>query len=390
VTPSILDNDAAAIDRARELAPRFRERVSETEKLRRLPDESASELVESGLCGLLTPQRFGGSELGLEAVLDVTGVLAEACPSTGWVHALWAAHMWLIALFPPEVQEEVWSEPGSLISSVVSTKGTPTKVDGGYRWTGSGAYSSGIDHCNWVSPALNVPGDNGEPVRRWLLIPRSEFKIVDDWFTIGLKGTGSKTIVVDDVFIPANRAVSSSDMAAGTSPGALFHHNPQYAAPSVCIFTPPLAGTAIGAARGFLRAFEERLRSRLAVSDAQQAGEQAGTMIRWAKACADVDAARALLLQNAARFSRTPASQINEVDTARCRRDQAYSATLARQAVNSLFESSGASALFESSNLQRLWRDTNAAAAHHGLTWDVHGMSWGRLSFGLPSNPGGI
>jgi alkylation response protein AidB-like acyl-CoA dehydrogenase len=378
------------MDRARELAPQLRARVSETEQLRRLPDASAAELVESGLCGLLTPRRFGGSELGLEAVLDVTGVLAEACPSTGWVHALWAAHMWLIALFPPEVQEEVWSEPASLISSVVSTKGTPTKVDGGYRWTGSGAYSSGIDYCNWVSPALNVPGDNGEPVRKWLLIPRSDFKIVDDWFTIGLKGTGSKTIVVDDVFIPANRAVASSDMAAGTSPGARLHANPQYAAPSVCIFTPPLAGTAIGAARGFLHAFEARLRSRLGVADPQQAGEQAGTMIRWAKACADVDAARALLLQNAARFSRTPANQINEVDTACCRRDQAYSATLARQAVNSLFESSGASALFESSHLQRLWRDTNAAAAHHGLTWDIHGMSWGRLSFGLPSNPGGI
>jgi len=344
VTPAILDSYAAAIDRAHDLVPSFRARIAETEQLRRLPDASADELVESGLCGLLTPKRFGGSELGLEAVLDVTGVLAEACPSTGWVHALWAAHMWLIALFPPEVQEEVWSEPASLISSVVSTKGMPTKVDGGYRWTGSGAYSSGIDHCNWVSPALTVPGDNGEPVRKWLLIPRSDFKIVDDWFAIGLKGTGSKTIVVDDVFIPANRAVASTDMAAGTTPGARWHDNPQYAAPSVCIFTPPLAGTAIGAARGFLRAFEERLRSRLAVADAQQAGEQAGTMIRWAKACADVDAARALLLENARRFSRTPASQVNEVDTARCRRDQAYSATLARQAVNSLFVSSGAPA----------------------------------------------
>jgi alkylation response protein AidB-like acyl-CoA dehydrogenase len=388
--PLVLDSYAAAMDLARELAPKFGARVAETEQLRRLPDASAVELIESGLCGLLTPRCFGGSELGLEAVIDVTGILAEACPATGWVHALWAAHMWLIALFPPEVQEEVWSEPTSLISSVVSTKGTPTKVDGGYRWTGSGAYSSGIDHCNWVSPALTVPGDDGEPVRKWLLIPRSDFNIVDDWFTIGLKGTGSKTIVVDDVFIPANRAVSSTDMAAGSSPGARFHANPQYGAPSVCIFTPPLAGTAVGAARGFLHAFEERLRSRLAVADAQQAGEQAGTMIRWAKACADVDAARAMLLENARRFSRTPASQVNEIDRARCRRDQAYSATIARQAVNSLFESSGASALFESSPLQRLWRDTNAAAAHHGLTWDIHGMSWGRLSFGLPSNPGGI
>jgi 3-hydroxy-9,10-secoandrosta-1,3,5(10)-triene-9,17-dione monooxygenase len=388
--PAVLDSCDAALQRARELQPIIRARVAETEELRRLPDASAIDLLQSGLCGLLTPKRFGGSELGLEAVLDVTGVLAEACPSTGWVHALWAAHMWLMALFPAEVQEEVWSNPNSLISSVVSTKGTPVKVDGGYRWSGSGAYSSGIDHCNWVSPALNVPDADGNPVRKWLLIPRSDFKIVDDWYTVGLKGTGSKTIVVDDVFIPENRAVASQDMQAGTSAGAVFHDNPQYSATSVCIFTPPLAGTAIGAARGFLQAFEQRLRTRLASADSQATAEQAATLIRYANSCADVDAARAVLMENARRFSRTPSSQVDELDRARCRRDQAYAATTARQAVNSLFESAGASALFTTSDLQRLWRDTNAAAAHHGLMWDVHGMSWGRLAFGLPSNPGGI
>jgi alkylation response protein AidB-like acyl-CoA dehydrogenase len=221
-------------------------------------------------------------------------------------------------------------------------------------------------------------------------MPAADFTIVDDWYTVGLKVTGSKTIVVEDVFIPDNRAVSANDMAAGTSPGARFHSNPQYAAPAVCIFTPPLAGTAIGAARGFLRAFDTRMRSRLSNSDPQLVGEQAATLVRWAKACADVDAARALLMQNARGFSRTPSSQIDELDRARCRRDQAYAASMCRQAVNSLFESSGASALLEKSDLQRLWRDTNAAAAHHGLLWDVHGLSWGRLSFGLPSNPGWI
>jgi alkylation response protein AidB-like acyl-CoA dehydrogenase len=77
--------------------------VSETEQLR-LPDQSAAALLESGLRGLLTPRRFGGSELDLATVFDVTGVLAEACPSSGCVHALWAAHMWLMPLFPQGVQ----------------------------------------------------------------------------------------------------------------------------------------------------------------------------------------------------------------------------------------------------------------------------------------------
>jgi 3-hydroxy-9,10-secoandrosta-1,3,5(10)-triene-9,17-dione monooxygenase len=387
--PAVLDSYEAAIDRARELAPTFRGRVAETERLRRLPDESAAELIESGLAHLMTPRLFGGSELGLDAVLDVTGIIAEACPSTGWVHALLASHMWVMAQYPQEVQEEVWSNPRSLIASVTQTKGTPTRVEGGYRWTGSGAYASGIDQCNWVSPALWVPGKNGEPERMWLLIPRSAFTIVDDWHAMGLKGTGTNTIVVDDVFIPENCAVSHKDMQAGTSPGTLLHSNPQYAADFMCIASPPLAGTALGAARGFFRVFEQRLQSKLAGATAQQAHDQAGTMMRWAKSNADVDAARALLLENAKRFSRTPSSQVSELDKAKCRRDQAYSAAISREAVNSLFESSGASALSEGSEVQRLWRDTNAAAAHLGLVWDTWGLSWARVSFGLPSiNPG--
>jgi 3-hydroxy-9,10-secoandrosta-1,3,5(10)-triene-9,17-dione monooxygenase len=323
-------------------------------------------------------------------VLDVTGILAEACPSTGWVHALWAAHMWLMALFPEAVQEEVWDNPNSLISSVVATTGKPERVAGGYRWTGTGSYSSGIDHCNWLSPALQVPNEKGELERKWLLMPRSDFKIVDDWRTIGLKGTGSNTIIADDVFIPDERAVTSEQMSSGTSPGAALHGNPQYAAASVCIFTPPLAGTAIGAARGFLAAFEARFRQRLSTADPALAAEHAVTMSRYARACADVDAARAVLMNNARLYSRTPSSTLEELDKATCRRDQAYSATIAREAVNTLFESGGASALFERSELQRLWRDTNAAAAHHGLGWDVHGVSWGRIAFGLQSTPGGF
>ena len=91
-----------AIERARALKPVLRERVAETERLRRLPAENVADLLENGLYGLMTPKRFGGSELGSETMIDVTIELASACPSTGWVHMLWTAHMWLLALFPPE------------------------------------------------------------------------------------------------------------------------------------------------------------------------------------------------------------------------------------------------------------------------------------------------
>src|SRR5215471_17480091 len=214
--PAVPASYEEAIERAHALKPTLRERVAQTEQLRRLPAENVADVLESGLYGLMTPRRYGGSELGSEAMIDVTIELASACPATGWVHMLWTAHMWLLALFPPETQEEIWSNPNTLASSVVNTVGDVVPVDGGYRWTGRGFFSSGVDHCNWLTAAVAIKrdGHDGPPELRWLLIPREDIQIVDDWFTVGLKGTGSKTIEVDDIFIPERRTILGRDVEA--------------------------------------------------------------------------------------------------------------------------------------------------------------------------------
>jgi len=200
--PAVPGSYEEAVERARALKPRLRERVAQTERLRHLAPENVGDVLENGLYGLMTPKRFGGSELGSEAMIDVTIELASACPSTGWVHMLWTAHMWLLALFPPDAQEEVWSNPNTLASSVVNTTGDVVPVDGGYRWSGRGFFSSGADHCNWLTAAVPIKRpdmpEGAQPERRWMLIPREDFEIIDDWYTVGLKGAGSKTIVIND------------------------------------------------------------------------------------------------------------------------------------------------------------------------------------------------
>jgi len=254
-TPAVPVSYQDAMERARALKPRLIERVPETERLRRLPAETVTDLLENGLYGIMTPKRFGGSELGSETMIDVTIELASVCPSTGWVHMLWTAHMWLLALFPPEAQEELWSNPNTLASSVVNTAGDVVRVDGGYRWTGRGFFSSGVDHCNWLTAAVPIKRDNSEepPERRWLLIPRSDLEIIDDWFTVGLKGTGSKTIVVNDIFIPEYRTVSNKEIEEGMAPGRRINAHPMYGAISSANFTAAMAAPALGAARGFLK-----------------------------------------------------------------------------------------------------------------------------------------
>jgi alkylation response protein AidB-like acyl-CoA dehydrogenase len=381
--PAVLSSHAEALERARALKPVLKERVTETEGLRHLPPANVADLLENGLYGLMTPRRFGGSELGAETMIDVTIELASACPSTGWVHMLWTAHMWLLALFAEETQEEIWSNPNTLASSVVNTTGDVVPVDGGYCWTGRGFFSSGVDHCNWLTAAVPVKreGQDGQPERRWLLIPREDFVIIDDWYTVGLKGTGSKTIEAKDIFIPERRTLSNKDIEEGTSPGSQLHAHPMYSAMSSANFTAAMGMPALGAARGFLAAYEDRLRSKTNNLD----DGMLVNMGRYAQAVAQVDAVYAASMQNAQRLALRPAKDVTAEDRARCRRDQAFAAQSARKIVNMLYEECGGGGLFEKSEFQRYWRDANAAAAHHGLTWDWVSVAWTRTMLGLPT-----
>jgi hypothetical protein len=239
--PAVLNSYDEAIDCARALKPRLRERVAEAERLRRLPAENVADLLENGLYGLMTPR----------------------------VHMLWTAHMWMLAQFPLDTQQELWTNPNMLASSVVNTVGDVEPVEGGYRWTGRGFFSSGVDHCNWLTAAVPIKrqGAEGPPEMRWLLIPREDFEIVDDWFTVGLKGTGSKTIVVDRIFIPERRSVAGKDVEEGVAPGHRVHAHRMYGAISWANFTAATAAPAVGVARGFLGAYEDRLRSKSSAID---------------------------------------------------------------------------------------------------------------------------
>ncbi len=384
--PAVLTSYDEAIERARALKQILRERVAETEQLRRLPAANVADLLESGMYGLMTPKRFGGSELGPEAMIDVTIELASACPSTGWVHMLWTAHMWMLALFPPETQEELWSNPNTLASSVVNTTGHFVPVDGGYRWTGRGFFSSGVDHCNWLTALAPIrrEGVDGPPELRWLLLPREDIEIVDDWFTIGLKGTGSKTIVVNDAFIPERRTMTFADADGGRAPGSQLHAHPMYCGISSANFTAAMAAPALGVARGFLEAFQERLQSKSNNID----DGLTVNMARYAEASALVDAVHALTLQDAQRWARVPAWEVAQEVGVKCRLDQAFTAQTARKAINKLYEECGGSALFETSDFQRLWRDVNAAAAHRGLAWDWNAVGWTKTRLNIPTVPG--
>lgn len=393
VQPKVLASREEAVEAAKAVRPMLSEKAIATERNRSALPEVIEAMTDAGLFGVMTPKRWGGSELGFETMLAVQIQLASACSSTGWVYGVLAGHTWLAALFSEQAQADVFANPRSLVASLIRLGGTaPTKVEGGYRWEGGeGRFCSGIDHSDWILVGGQVPVDDGvEPT--YFLLPIDEVDIIDDWHAIGLKGTGSKSIRVRDSFIPEYRAVKFSDMAAGTAPGAETNEGPVYRLPYDCVWPLSLVGAPLGAALGAVETFTDATSKRVTPLPPMVQAAQGTALARLAKAAAMTDAAIGLVISDArAADAATGPEGFDQVERARRARNFAYAAQQARAAVNHLYEASGGSGVYEGPPMQRWFRDVNAAASHVAFTWDLASVAYGREACGLTgadSRPG--
>ena len=247
---------AELLARASALVPVLKERAAEAEQLRRLPNASVDALMASGLYRIAVPQRFGGLDADYAVALDVAEELARGCPAAGWCYGLWAAHAWLIGYWPLPAQEEVFgADPDALCSSSLNTgKSTCTPVDGGYRVTGRWEFSSGCDFATWLMLGVSGIGE-----RNWVLIPRSDFEIIDTWFVSGLRGSGSKDIVVTDAFVPPHRVLDVPTAGDGDYSGWDVHRQSRYRAPITVLLGWDLVAPLLGIAQGMIDEFIARI-----------------------------------------------------------------------------------------------------------------------------------
>ena len=157
----VAPDERELLHRAAGLVPVLKERAAHTEELRRVPEETVSDLLDTGLHRIGVPKRFGGLDAGYGLALDVAAELGRGCPSTSWCYGLWAAHAWLVGYWPLQAQEEVFGDSADtlLSSSLNPGKSTCEPIEGGYRLSGRWQFSSGCDHAGWVM--LGAP-DIGE------------------------------------------------------------------------------------------------------------------------------------------------------------------------------------------------------------------------------------
>ncbi|WP_344276511.1 acyl-CoA dehydrogenase family protein [Actinomadura napierensis] len=377
------------VRRVRELAPVLTERARETEDLRRLPDGTIEDLAGTGLFGMLVPKRFGGAELGFEAMAAACREAGAGCGSTGWLSVIYTLHNWMVALFPEQAQEEVWAErPYALIPCVLAPTGTAEPADGGHRVTGRWSWGSGVMHADHAMVMGLVSADGAiEP--RLFLLPRADVTVHDVWHTSGMRGTGSNDIEVADVFVPAHRSVPLAALAEGRSPGADVHPAALYRVPLVPVFALTSAAPVLGMAEGVLARFGERMRSRRMAYSGERQRDLMSGQIRLAAATADLAAAR-LLLEDALRDVSEAAAAGDGIDLhrrARARLVAAHVAGTARRVVNELCSAAGASTQFADSPFQRAQRDVNTISGHVVFDPDAAYALYGRVELGMDPGP---
>jgi 3-hydroxy-9,10-secoandrosta-1,3,5(10)-triene-9,17-dione monooxygenase len=384
---------AGALARTRDLVPRLAARAQACEDLRRCPDETIAELHASGLMRLMQPRRFGGSELGVGAVLDITLEMAKACPSTTWVWLNLATHSWNLAQFDLRAQEDVWNaNPNALAATGLAFPcGRARPVEGGYAVSGKWPFGSGVDAAQWMLVGAMTERDGAAAERRFFLVPQADFRSLDNWRAYGLAGSGSHDVEVTEAFVPEHRSLAAEVFAAGHDvPGAKVHANPLYRLPTFATFGFFLAMVPIGAARGALEQYVEATRKRAGTYTGARLAELAPLQIRIGEASACVDLAETQLRADLAELTRLVEAGIPPPIEAKLRwkRNLAFEVQLCTRAVDTLMAASGAGGLYTDLPLQRQFRDVHAAAAHIALTWDVQAAAFGQHALGVPMQAG--
>ncbi|MEM9728574.1 MAG: acyl-CoA dehydrogenase family protein, partial [Myxococcota bacterium] len=288
------------IERARELAPTLRERSKETAKLRRMPQETIDDLHRLGFFKVVQPKRYGGYEMDPSIIFDLQLELGRGCASTAWVYGVLNVHSWQLALFAPEAQDEVWKDdPTTLISSSYMPVAETEWVDGGVKVSGRWSFSSGCDYANWAFLGGFVPTEEGKPPdMRTFMIPRSDYEIIDNWHTSGLRGSGSKDVVVDDVFVPDHRMHKFSDGFRQKNPGNEVNPSPVYRYPFGQIHVRSVSTPAVGAAFGALDAYVDYMKSKVSQATGGKAKDSFTNSVTAADAAALLDREVLVLRRN--------------------------------------------------------------------------------------------
>ncbi|MBL8642305.1 MAG: acyl-CoA dehydrogenase family protein [Rhodospirillaceae bacterium] len=379
---------------AEALVPVFAARAAETENLRKLPQENMDDLYKAGLLSVVTPKRYGGLEMDWPALPEVARIVARGCPSTAWIVAVVGGHAAIVGRMPQYLQDEMFAAgPNQLfVTASAQTTGTLTQAKGGVTANGIWRFASGCDHADWImvnGEVINQDGSkSGRMVRIMTLADKVE--IVDSWHVAGMKGTGSKDLNFNNLFIPDSHVLDSPPNFAAGPPGA--EVNPEgylYDVPFAPYFSSWLLGPLLGAAEGAYEAYRAMTKGRVGsmVQYTSTVAQMPTVQERLAESYCELEAARALYDKHNKFLHERGAARRNIavdefIDSGR---ERSYIARLCYNLVQRLVKQMGAVGIYDTNPVQRFFRDLGVMQNQLAVNWDVHMLNFGRRQFGLPT-----
>jgi alkylation response protein AidB-like acyl-CoA dehydrogenase len=362
------------IDKVTDAADQLREHAVEAEKIGKLTDQTVKIMKTAGNIRLLQPKEYGGLEVHPREFAETVMATAALDPSAGWINGVVGVHPYQLAYADPRVAAEIWADDvDTWVASPYAPQGVARPVDGGYVFNGRWQFSSGTDHCEWIFLGALLGDAEGKPVMPpqmlHMILPRKDYEIVEDsWDVVGLRGTGSKDVIVRDAFVPSYRTMDAFKVMDGTAQREAGMTETLYLMPWSTMFPLGISSATIGIAEGALAAHLDYQRERVSAAGTA-IKDDPYVMYAIGEAAADINAARQEILANADRIYDLVDSgkEVSFADRAAGRRTQIRAVWRAVMAVDQIFSRSGGNAMRMDKPLQRYWRD-----AHTGLAHAIH------------------
>ncbi len=383
--------------RAEALRPLLRERQAECEALGELPRDTNDRFLAAGFYRILQPRLYGGYEFTLPDFIRVMMAVARGCSDSAWVLALTSGHTVLAAQLAESAQRDVFGPSGDFRAPGVGIPGgTGIAENGGLRVNGAWDYASGCDLAThfFGSAMVRDPQTNASLGNAWILFDRDHFRIVNNWNVIGMQGTGSRRVVIENAFVPADRAlwfIDSSGRPVRDQPGHALHPNPMYHGWIAPLLISEVAAVCVGAARGALDIYEEILKNKNTnFAPFHPRSQEHEFQQYFGEAQALIDTAEAAVLKMTADYMDltrrhvATAESLDDETEKRLILIEQQIIRLAWEAVELMFRTSGTSAASKSSPLGRALRNLAVIRTHVTLQHDHTAVNAGRLHFGFP------
>jgi 3-hydroxy-9,10-secoandrosta-1,3,5(10)-triene-9,17-dione monooxygenase len=386
------DKDVVAAAAA--LVPALRSRAAQTDALSKLPDETIADFQKARLFDMMVPAIYGGLQSPLETFLDALMEIGRGDGSAAWTLGLISTGTWMsAAMYPKHVTDQVFAQGANFrtASALAPRKAKTRRVADGYVIEdGLWMYNSGVYHAQWDQLGIPLVNDAGEVIGRGAaLIPVSEVNLLNDWDTIGLRGSGSTSVSVKDVFVPDERISSMSRTLQDDYAAVHLRDEAIYRMPMVPALATRLVCPLLGMAKAAVELFMDKIGTRgIAFTNYEKQDEATVTHLQIGEATAKIDAAESIIRNSIRLLDECAAGteRMSVQQRARLWRDAALASRMIWEAVDMLAGASGTAFINRNAPMNRVWHDVRVAYMHGALHASTFFELYGRLSTGKPPN----